>query len=82
MQPGHLVQSDSNFRQIVTFSVPMPHNFRMPPSHVRSRHPRGRIQGHARSRAQAAAMAIARVKTSSSMGSVSRPVNVFCWLTW
>ena len=24
----------------------------------------------------------ARAKTASSIGSVSRPVNVFCWLTW
>lgn len=30
----------------------------------------------------AAQTARARANTRSSIGSVSRPVNVFCWLTW
>jgi hypothetical protein len=29
-----------------------------------------------------AASSVARARTASSMGSVSLPVNVFCWLTW
>src|SRR3954453_922155 len=29
-----------------------------------------------------AASSVARVRTASSIGSVSLPVNVFCWLTW
>ena len=28
------------------------------------------------------ASSVARVRTASSIGSVSRPVKVFCWLTW
>ena len=31
---------------------------------------------------QLPASSTARAKTASSIGSVSRPVNVFCWLGW
>ena len=54
-----------------------------------ARHRRGEAgDGRGHHRASAAPSAAepghraARVKTASSIGSVSRPVNVFCWLGW
>ena len=42
----------------------------------------GASMGRSARRAQPAASSRARAKTASSMGSVSFPVKVFCWLTW